>query len=257
MMDHVSIGNLQMVFDNRLGNWTDEFVDTIRENSLDGEGSYWMLVEAEDPGSLEVMERHRDSKVNLIVLITYTTNAGRELIKEAARDLGTMEKGFWMIPETLFDGDPDQIQSRFDSHIYLYDIIFPNETGIVNIKEVFSVKKKHKFTNNLATWTLRKGLKLLDAEGIWDRRQRFLEGVELRGVHLAWPPFTYTETAPDGAPLTYGILTDAIRLFQVKILYTILAIVVNKYQTYDIIWNILLCIGGCQVQVGGVPATRW
>ncbi len=61
----------------------------------------------------------------------------------------------------------------------------------------------------------------MDVDGFWDRRVRFLEGVELVGVHLEWVPFTYIKTYDNGTEYAYGIILDSMRLLQVSLIIQI------------------------------------
>ncbi len=85
--------------------------------------------------------------------------------------------------------------------------------------ETFSVKQKRGMVNYYGRWTggEQEGGSLdVPTPHIWERRQRFLEGVLLRGTHMHWPPFTYVEKAEDGTEKTYGILPEALKAFQVR-----------------------------------------
>ncbi len=87
--------------------------------------------------------------------------------------------------------------------------------------ETFSVKQKRGMVNYYGRWTGEEegsggGSLDVPTPHIWERRQRFLEGVLLRGTHMHWPPFTYVEKAEDGTEKTYGILPEALKAFQVR-----------------------------------------
>ncbi len=141
-------------------------------------------------------------KVSLILV----TPRNRLSFRQASTG-GIMRKGVWIVPHHLMD--PYQVKSRFDSNILTYNVT----NGSVNLSEVFSVKDSHKFLNDFGYWSEEEGL-VIHQPHMWERRQGFLKGVKLIGMHLPWPPYTYIEEDEYGNTTTYGILPDAIKMFQ-------------------------------------------
>ncbi len=125
-----------------------------------------------------------------------------------------LQKDFWLVPYDMLAGR--DVKSRFDSNIYLYDI---TEDGGADLYEVFSFKS-NKFLNKLGRYTLEDGL-VVENTSVWGRRGKFLKGIKLKGVHLAWPPFTFIEKDAENETKTYGVLPDLMKHIQVRATNTV------------------------------------
>ncbi len=125
-----------------------------------------------------------------------------------------MTKGTWLVPHDLIRDDTD-IVLRFDSGVFLYNLTCGGAAR-AKLSEVFSIKGKLRITNGIGWWIYerKQGRLNIFTPNVWERRQRFLEGVKLKGVYLPFPPFGYVKRV-DGRNVTYGILKDAIKLLQV------------------------------------------
>ncbi len=142
---------------------------------------------------------------NVIVLVSIDSETAKNELESLANS-GFMEKGIWAVPHGLIS--QDFVLSRYDSNIYVYTV--DRVGSFVSLQEFFSIKKRHRFANEWGNWSLESGL-TLHIPHMWERRTKFLQGVQLRGVYLEWTPFTFV--SKNGS--TYGIIPDFIKIFQV------------------------------------------
>lgn len=215
IMEYTSAGSLQIIIDNQMERFSgDDLVTMLNSDILRNySGTHWTIQYAEeDLGNFDMIWQSVPG-VNIVNIIVYSTQLGQEIMSTVAKN-GTMSKGVWLLPESLAT-DYEEIKSRFDSGIYLYNF---DDDMWTNLTEIFSLKSKHFFHNEMGYWNVSEGLVLLDKPNIWDRRTRFMEGVELVGCQKAWHPFNYVETSPNGSLIIYGLLPDTINMFQVSIM---------------------------------------
>ncbi len=145
---------------------------------------------------------------NVIVLVSVVDETQRRHLEHLATS-GLMEKGIWAVPKGLIK--ENMALNRYDSNIYMYNL---DEVGsFASLEEIFSIKKRHRFVNKWGNWTLENGLTLY-VPHIWERRMKFLKGIQLKGVFMEWSPFTFI--SENG--ITYGIIPDVIKTFQVFLL---------------------------------------